>query len=144
MYINQSQSDPKVGFYLSAAVVLLGSLSLGLVDVHKRRLRRRKHLLQHSRSILSTSTMASGSSCPAHPRPPAGPPPPQQQQLSGNGSSLILLGGSASSAAGVPIGVHVAAAPPSVSAAEPSANGVVLFPDQFSDQNSSASHRSLR
>ncbi len=61
-----SQSG-KYGFYLSASLVLLGGVSLVLVDLHKRRIRhRKKRQLEHSRSIQSTTTFASSTCCPSH------------------------------------------------------------------------------
>ena len=47
-----SAGSGKPGFYLSATLVLLGAVSLSLIDLHKGRLRRRKkRALVHSRSI---------------------------------------------------------------------------------------------
>ena len=47
-----STGSSKPGFYLSATLVLLGALSLSLIDLHKGRLRRRKkRALVHTRSI---------------------------------------------------------------------------------------------
>ena len=47
-----SSGSSKPGFYLSATLVLLGALSMSLIDLHKGRLRRRKkRALVHTRSI---------------------------------------------------------------------------------------------
>lgn len=74
--------DPSYGQYFCAAAVLSSAFLLVLVDVHKKNLRRKKRQLHHTKSIGSTATGMSSSSCPSHPY--------------GNGNSLVLLGNSAS------------------------------------------------
>ena len=60
--------DGKAGFYFSALCVLASAISLVLVDVHKRSIRRRKKgRLCHTKSTMSTATNSTfASSCPTH------------------------------------------------------------------------------
>ena len=61
--------DGKAGFYLSAICVLASAISLVLVDLHKRSIRRRKKgRLCHTKSTMSTATNSTfaSSSCPTH------------------------------------------------------------------------------
>jgi len=63
-YINKGCGN-KSGFYFSAICIIVGSLLLFLVDIHKsqmRKKRRLKHRLRHGTSIKSTSTNATGDS----------------------------------------------------------------------------------
>ena len=60
-HINLWTGNPKSGYYLSSAAILAGCLTLVLVDVHKRRIRKRKKVrarLKHSKSTASTATSA--------------------------------------------------------------------------------------
>eukprot|EP00094_Tigriopus_californicus_P009120 TCALIF_08791-PA protein Name:"Similar to SLC16A7 Monocarboxylate transporter 2 (Homo sapiens)" AED:0.01 eAED:0.01 QI:0/0.4/0.16/0.83/1/1/6/215/606 len=77
--------DPSYGQYFCTVSVLSSAFLLVLVDVHKKNLRRKKRQLHHTKSIGSTATGMSSSSCPSHPY--------------GNGNSLVLLGNSASGGA---------------------------------------------
>jgi len=64
LYINQG-CDDRSGFYFSGACMLSGFFCMFLIDVHKHRLRKRrhsKHMKRHGASVKSTSTKASDDS----------------------------------------------------------------------------------
>ena len=56
-YISSSYNSEKAGYYFSAICVLLGCITLSLVDIHKKQLRKKRRL-RHSRSTTSTATSA--------------------------------------------------------------------------------------
>ena len=56
-YISNSYNSEKAGYYFSAICVFLGCLTLSLVDIHKKQLRKKRRL-RHSRSTASTCTSA--------------------------------------------------------------------------------------
>jgi len=124
-------SSSKSGLYLSAASILAAAATLGLVDLHKRNLRKQKRRrLEHTRSFLSTGTTDfTNSACPQHSSSGGAASEISHQQrrediqathqklaalaastgAAGEGASLALIGGAASSTAGLPVGVPLPA-----------------------------------